>query len=84
MKENVHEEHRMAAITPLLIYYAKVNGSILRIHPWQSDCQWSVNNVLLSIMGTLHGDWLQRLINDVQAAFIGKREIDTLPARFLN
>jgi hypothetical protein len=25
-------------------------------------------------MVTLHGDWSQTVINDVQAAFIGKRE----------
>jgi len=71
----------MAAKRPLLIYYAKVNGSMLRIRTLQNERQRSVNNVWLGIMVTLHGDWSQRCINDVQAAFIGKREIDTLPAR---
>jgi len=30
-KENVHEEDKTAAKRPLLIFYAKVNGCILRI-----------------------------------------------------
>jgi hypothetical protein len=72
----------MAATKSLLIYYAKVNGSIVGIRLWQNERQRSVNNVWLSIMVTLHGDWSQRFINDGTAAFIGKREIITLPARF--
>jgi hypothetical protein len=31
--EKVHYDGRMAAKTPLLIYYAKLNGCILWIHP---------------------------------------------------
>ena len=44
IKENVHEEDRMAAKRLLQIFDAKVNGCILQICPWQNECQWSVNN----------------------------------------
>jgi hypothetical protein len=82
MKENVHEQCRMAATRPLLIYYAKVNGSVLRICRCQNEHQSSVKNVSRSIMVTRHGNWSQSSINDVGVAFEGERESDTLPARF--
>jgi hypothetical protein len=84
MKENVHEQCRMAATRPLLIYYAKVNGSVLRICRCQNEHQSSVKNVSRSIMVTRHGNWSQSSINDVGVAFEGERESDTLPARFWN
>jgi hypothetical protein len=40
----------MAATRPLMIYDAKVNGSILRIRPWQNEYQQTINNVVLGIM----------------------------------
>jgi len=71
----------MAATRPLLIYDAKVNGSIFQICPWQNERQWSGNDVLLSIMVTLHGDWSQRFIYNVLVTFIGNRQINTHPAQ---
>jgi hypothetical protein len=44
--------------------------------------QQSINHVLLRIIVTLHGDWLKRSINDLQAGGISKSEIDTLHAQF--
>jgi len=44
IKEKVDEDYRMAAKTPLLMYYAKSNGCILGIHPWQNERQQSVND----------------------------------------
>jgi hypothetical protein len=43
----------MPATRPLMTYYARVNGSILHIHPWQNEGERSVNNDLLGIMVTL-------------------------------
>jgi len=34
MKEKVHEDDRMAAKTPSMIYYAKLNDNISWICPW--------------------------------------------------
>jgi hypothetical protein len=56
-----------------MIYYAKVNGSLLRIRLWQTERQWSITNVSHGIMVTLNGDWSQRFINDVQATSMHKR-----------
>jgi len=44
IKEKVHEDDRMDAKTPLLIFNAKLNSCILRIHPLQNECEWSVNH----------------------------------------
>ena len=33
MKENVHEDDRLAAKVPLVIPYAKLNDYVLHIHP---------------------------------------------------
>jgi len=44
MKEKVHEDGTKAAKTPIMTYYAKLNDNILRIHPWQNECQQSVND----------------------------------------
>jgi hypothetical protein len=60
--------------------YAKSNDSILCIHPWQNERQRSPNDSYLRILGTLSGDWLQLVISEVLAAFIGKRESEPLPA----
>jgi len=42
--------------------------------------QRSVNNSWSCILGTLVGDWLQIVINEVLAAFLGKIESETFPA----
>jgi len=82
MKEKVHEDGTKAAKTPLMIYYAKINGNILWIRPWQNERQQSVNTVWSCIIATLCGDWLQPFINAILAGFIGKSDIHTLPASF--
>ena len=56
-KENVHGQHRTAATGPLLIKYAKVNGSILRFRPWQNETQWSVNKFRSSKLGNKNAIW---------------------------
>jgi len=63
-----------------MIDYAESNDCILWIHPWQNECQRSVNNSWSCILGNLVGDRFQIVINEVLAAFIGKRECKTLPA----
>jgi len=47
-----------------------------------SETEWqrSIKDFWLRILGNLSGDWLQRFINDVLAAFRVKNYSDTLPA----
>ena len=82
MKEKVYEDGTMAAKTPLMIYYIKVNGNILWICPWQNERQLSGNNFWSCIIGNLLGDRLRPFINAVLAGFIGKRASLTLRAPF--
>jgi hypothetical protein len=42
--------------------------------------KWSVNKSLSGILDNPAGDWLQLVIHKVLPAFIGKSEIETLPA----
>jgi len=65
IKENVHEEDRTAAKRPLLIFNAKVNGCILRIHPWQNERQQSVNNFWPCIMVNQWAMWPSKSIYEV-------------------
>ena len=44
IKEKVHEDDRTTANTALLIYYAKLNASILRIHLGQKEHQRSITD----------------------------------------
>jgi len=46
----------------------------------ENECQRSVNDSWSCILGDLVGDRLQIVINEVLAAFIGKRDSKTLPA----
>jgi len=82
MKDKVHEDGTQVANTPLMIYQAKLNDSILWIHPWQNERQRRVKDVWSCIIGDLHGDWLRPFINAVLAGFLGKRASLTLPAKF--
>ena len=82
MKENVHEDDRKAAKTPLLVGYAKTNDYILWIHLWQNEHQWSANGFWSCILGNWSGDSLGTFIHEVWLACIGKRESDTLSASF--
>jgi len=36
-----------------------------------NECQWSINNCWLCILGYLSGDWMQTSIHEVLAAFRG-------------
>jgi len=63
-----------------MIHYAKSNDSMVWIHLWQNERQRSVNDSWSCIMGNLGGDRLQIVINEVLAAFIGKRATEMLPA----
>jgi hypothetical protein len=71
IKENVHEEDRPAAKSPLLIFYAKVNGSILRICPWQNKRQWSVSDFWPGIVVTHCAMRPLKSIYEVLTSFIG-------------
>jgi len=64
----------------LLIDYAKSKDCILCVHPWLNEGQQRVNNSWTCILGNLGGDGLQTVINEVLAAFIGKRDMEKLPA----
>jgi len=44
--------------------------------------QWSINYLEFYILGSLSGDWLQTVINEVLAAFVGKTASETLPAPY--
>jgi hypothetical protein len=57
IKENVHEEDRMAAKRSLLIFHAKMNGCRLLIHRWQNERQRSVNDFWPCIMGNQCALW---------------------------
>ena len=46
----------------------------------ENECQRNVNDSWSSILGNLWGDWLLIVINEVLAAFIGKREDEMLHA----
>jgi len=50
----------------------------------ETECQPSVNNCWLSILGNLSGDWLRTSINEVVAAIWGINNSDMLPAPFWN
>jgi hypothetical protein len=63
-----------------MIDYAKSKEWMMWIHPWQNECQRSVNNCGSCISGDLHSDRLQIVINEVLAAFIGKSYSRTLTA----
>jgi len=82
MKEKVHEDGTKAAKTPLMIFQAKLNDTILWICPWQNERQWSVSDFWSCIIGNLRGDLLRPFINVVLAGFSGKRESHMLPAPF--
>jgi hypothetical protein len=45
----------------------------------ETECQWSINNFWLCIMGNLGGDWLQPFISKVLGAFHGKNDSIRLP-----
>ena len=45
----------------------------------ENECQWSVNDVQLWILGKLNDDWMLISINKVLAIFIGKINSNTLP-----
>jgi len=80
IKKKVNENARKAAKSTQMRDYTKSNDCILWIHTWQNECQWSVNDTWSFILGHPVGDRLQIVINTVFAAFIGKRESETLPA----
>ena len=82
MKEKVHEDGTKAATTPMMIYQAKLNNSILWIIPWQNESQPSVNCFQSCIIGNLHDNWLRLFIDVVLAGFIGKGARLTLPEPF--
>ena len=48
-------------------------------HP-ENECQWSVNDFRSCILGTQSGHWLQLVITEVLASFIGESRSDMLPA----
>jgi hypothetical protein len=72
IKKKVHENNKMAAKTELVIYYGKSCDSILRICPWHSDCQWSVDyrRYCVSDNEILICSLLYRI--QIQATFVGQ------------
>ena len=46
----------------------------------ENQCQWSINDFKLCILGNLSSDWLQTSIDETLAAFRGKNNSDMLPA----
>ena len=82
MKEKVYEDSTKAAKTPLMIYYAKINDTILWVLPWQNERQQRVNNFWSYIMGSLLGERLGPFINAVLPGLIGIRASLTLPVPF--
>jgi len=55
------------------------------IWKWAStECQWSVNDFSLCIIGNLSSEWLQTSIDEILAAFMGKNNSNTLPTTFWN
>jgi len=80
--EKVHENDRIAAHTPLLTYCAKSNGCILRVCLRQNECQWSVNDFLSCTSRNENVIWSLLYIIKVLAACIGKRDSDTLTAKY--
>jgi len=80
IKKKVNENARKAAKSTWMMDYVKSNDWILLIQPWQNERQRSINNPWSCILGYYVGDRLPIVINEVLAAFIGKRESDTLPA----
>jgi hypothetical protein len=72
MKEKVHEYYTKAAKTPLMIYYAEQNATILWIRPWHYEHPQSVNDFGSCILANQRRDWLPPFINEVFATFIVK------------
>jgi hypothetical protein len=60
--------------------YAKLKDSISWIHPLKIQCGQRVNDSWSCIFSNLGSDWFLLLIKVAFAAFIGKRECETLPA----
>jgi hypothetical protein len=57
-----------------MITYTKSNDSILWIHPYQPERQWSVNDSWSWILGNLKGNKSQIVINERLDAVIGKQK----------
>jgi len=71
-----------AATRPLLTYYAKVNGCILWIWPWQNERQWRIND-FGSYMSENHNVISSVLcITNTLAPFRGKIDNDMVSALF--
>jgi len=79
-QEKVNVNVREAAKSTWMIDYTKSNDSMIWIHPWHNESQRSVNDSWSCILGNLWGDRLYIVINEVLAAFIGKRDSKVLSA----
>jgi len=67
---------------PFLRYWQPLLGSSTATwfltHP-ENECQWSVIDFRLRILGNLYSDWLQTSIHQILAAFTGKNNRNMLP-----
>jgi len=79
-QEKVNVNGRKAAESTWMIDYAKSNDCMMWILPWQNERQRSVNNSWSCILVNLWGDRLHVVITAVLAAYIGRRDSNTLPA----